>query len=159
MKIFIHSTLIEDNNRMQAGLACNIVYRIFYSATVSQYIVTCQPYVGLRNRALLGNRPVNKTSRRHDDVTQQYWNTVSTQHAVVTSHGTGVGEYRVTCFLWVRRLRNKKQAALSACTIEGFIRGTEISKQSVCGSQLYEWGLDRRQPRELWRCKACDNQW
>jgi hypothetical protein len=26
------------------------------------YIVTCQPIVGLRNRALLGNRPVNKTS-------------------------------------------------------------------------------------------------
>jgi hypothetical protein len=26
------------------------------------HIVTCQPFVGLRNRALLGSRPVNKSS-------------------------------------------------------------------------------------------------
>jgi hypothetical protein len=44
----------------------------------------------------------------------------------------------VTCFLRVRRLRNTKQAALSACTIEDFIRGTEMSKQSVFKEQSYE---------------------
>jgi hypothetical protein len=44
----------------------------------------------------------------------------------------------VTCFLRVRRLRNTKQAALSACTIEGLIRETGMSKQSVFRKQLYE---------------------
>jgi hypothetical protein len=34
-------------------------------------IVTCQPVVGLRNRALLGSRPVNKIPRSRDDVTHQ----------------------------------------------------------------------------------------
>jgi hypothetical protein len=57
--------------------------------------------------------------KQRDDVTQQYWNTVSTQKAAVTSHATGVGEHRVTCFLRVRRLRNTKQAALFADTIRG----------------------------------------
>jgi hypothetical protein len=33
------------------------------------YIVTCQPILGLRNRALLGSRPVNKIPRSRDDVT------------------------------------------------------------------------------------------
>jgi hypothetical protein len=34
--------------------------------------VTCQPIVGLRNRALLGSRPVNKIPRRRDDVTRVF---------------------------------------------------------------------------------------
>jgi hypothetical protein len=33
--------------------------------------VTCQPFVGLRNGALLGSRRVNKIPRRRDDVTLQ----------------------------------------------------------------------------------------
>jgi hypothetical protein len=37
--------------------------------------VTCQPIVGLRNKTLLGNRPVNKVPRRRGDVTQQRSNT------------------------------------------------------------------------------------
>jgi hypothetical protein len=45
--------------------------------------------------------------KQRDDVTQKYWNTVSTQQAAVTSHATGLGEYRVTCFLGVRQLHNK----------------------------------------------------
>jgi hypothetical protein len=45
--------------------------------------------------------------KQRDDVTQQYWNTVSTQKAAVTPHATGGGKYRVTCFLRVRQLRNK----------------------------------------------------
>jgi hypothetical protein len=44
----------------------------------------------------------------------------------------------VTCFMRVRRLRNTKQAALSACSIEDFIRGTGMSKKSVCKEQSYE---------------------
>jgi hypothetical protein len=35
------------------------------------YIVTCQPIVGLHNRALLGSRPVNKILRSRDNVTLQ----------------------------------------------------------------------------------------
>jgi hypothetical protein len=57
-------------------------------------IVTCQPIVGLRNRALLGSRQLNASRpstrcvavgeavsslRSRDDVTQQHWNTVPTR--------------------------------------------------------------------------------
>jgi hypothetical protein len=53
--------------------------------------VTCQPFVGLRNRALLGSRQLNasrpsmrcaavgkagSSPRSRDDVTKQHWNTV-----------------------------------------------------------------------------------
>jgi hypothetical protein len=40
----------------------------------SYNIVTCQPFVGLRN-GVSRHRPVNKVPRRHGDVTQQRWNT------------------------------------------------------------------------------------
>jgi hypothetical protein len=58
---------------------------------ITIYIVTCQPFVGLRNRALLGSRQINasrpstrcaavgeagSSPRIRDDVTQQHWNTV-----------------------------------------------------------------------------------
>jgi hypothetical protein len=42
------------------------------------------------------HQPVNKIPRRRDDVTQQYWNTVPMQHAAMTAHAPGVGEYHVT---------------------------------------------------------------
>jgi hypothetical protein len=58
-----------------------IVYFISFSRRGSfhiyVYIVTCQPIVGLRNRALLGIRPVNKISA------QTRW-----RHATVLEYGS-----------------------------------------------------------------------
>jgi hypothetical protein len=55
------------------------------------YIVTCQPIVGLRNKMLLGNRPVNKTSA------QTRW-----RHATVLEYG-----FYATCRGDVTRHRSR----------------------------------------------------
>jgi hypothetical protein len=93
----------------------------------------------LRNRSLLGSRSVNKIFRADATTSRNSIGIRFLRNMPRWRHPTtGVGEYRVTCFLRVRRLRNTKQAALSACTIENFIRGTGMSKKLVCKEQSYE---------------------
>jgi hypothetical protein len=114
----------------------------------------------------------------------------ATQQAAMTPHGSTLASKATPCKQWPDATqpppcsllrdgpRNRKQCRSYDW---GFIRGTEMSKQSVCRSQFsggvllsrsstreslevsstseqsYEWGLDRRQTREVWRCKVCDN--
>jgi hypothetical protein len=72
------------------------------------YIVTCQPFVGLRNR-VSRHRPVNKVLPRRGDVTQQRWNT-SPARGAMTSQGN------VTCVYVVAR---RRAAILSDCKGSG----------------------------------------
>jgi hypothetical protein len=71
--------------------------------------VICQPIVGLRNRALLGSRPLNASRTNTCCVTtgeamsspcravpSRTAPCVVTLQAAMTSHVTGVGEYHVT---------------------------------------------------------------
>jgi hypothetical protein len=99
------------------------------------HIVTCPPILGLGNRALLGNRPVNKTSAQTRWRHAMYSNTVSTQHAAVTSHDTGVGEYRVT-FAFPR----VTQQALTWLVAPIRIVNTPSRQQW----RSYDWGLYKR---------------
>jgi hypothetical protein len=120
------------------------------------YIVICQPIVGLRNRALLGSRPLNasRTNTRYATIEEAVFTPCRTVpcHAepnrTVRCHttsrwrhpATGVGEYRVT-FAFPRVTQHSSHLARccsDACTIEGFIRGTGMSKKSVFKKQLYE---------------------
>jgi hypothetical protein len=67
-------------------------------------------------------------------------NTVPTQHAAVTSSAKGVEEYRVT-FAFPRVTIHSSHLARCCShdrTIEGYIRGTGMSKKAVFKKQLYE---------------------
>jgi hypothetical protein len=63
-------------------------YIEYFIQPQSHNIVTCQPFVGLRNRALLGNRPVNKTSAqtRWCHATVLEYGFYATCHGDVTRH-------------------------------------------------------------------------
>jgi hypothetical protein len=130
-------------------------------AEVLIHIVTCRPTVGLRIRTLLGSRPVNtsRSNTRYATIEEVVFSPcravssrtvirVPTQHAAMTSHGTGVGEYHVT-FAFPRVTQHTPHLARccdtdratgnsNARTIEGYISGTEMSKKSVFMKQLYE---------------------
>jgi hypothetical protein len=79
-------------------------------------IVTCQPFVGLRNR-VSRHWPVNKVPRRRGDVTQQRWNTtpargrddVTRQHA--RFQGNASKHSDVTQPTWLAAARRTGQQA------------------------------------------------
>jgi hypothetical protein len=100
-------------------------------------------------QGLLGSRPVNNSrpntryattgeavSSPCRAVPSRTAPCVATQHVAMTSHATGVGEYRVT-FAFPRVTQHSSHLARycsDACTIEGFIRGTGMSKKELLSS-------------------------
>jgi hypothetical protein len=115
-------------------------YQLF---TLSERIVTCQPFVGLRNRALIGSRRLNASRR-------------STRYAVgeaVFAPCRAEQNRTERCYTAGCDDRTRQHARfqgnagkqwpdapqLSPGSYDwGFIRGTEMSKQSVCKEQSYE---------------------
>jgi hypothetical protein len=119
------------------------------------YIVTCQPIVGLRNRAFLGSRPLNASRpntryattgeavftpcravpcwaephrallrnrpRWRHTVPRSFPRQLCCKHGDLTQHSSHLA-----------------RCCSDACTIEGYIRGTEMSKKAVFKKQLYE---------------------
>jgi hypothetical protein len=100
-----------------------VCFAIQYSGffTHKQYIflfniVTCQPFVGLRN-GVSRHRLVNKVPRRRGDVTQQRWNTapargrndVTRQHARFQGNAGKHGD--VTQPTWLVAARRTGQQA------------------------------------------------
>jgi hypothetical protein len=109
-------------------------------------IVTCQPIVGLRNKALLGSRPLSasRPSTRCATVGEAGW-----RHATALKYGScATGRDDVT--LQHARFRGNvvqtqwpDATQLSPCSLLqlrlydwGFIRGTEMSKQSLFMKQF-----------------------
>jgi hypothetical protein len=103
------------------------------------YIVTCQPIVGLRNRALLGSRPLNasrpntcyaavgeagSSPRSRDDVTRTRSREISRDLRVSASDVTQPSPGSL-----LRDGPGNREQCRSYD--RGFIRGTEMSKQSV----------------------------
>jgi hypothetical protein len=128
-------------------------------------IVTCQPTVGLRNRALLGSwrlsasRPSTRCAAVSSPCRQCEPNRTVRCYTIdaMTSRNsigirflrnmprwrhpaTGVEEYRVTFAfpLVAQHSSHLARCCGDASTIEGFIRGTGMSKKSVCKEQSYE---------------------
>jgi hypothetical protein len=108
-----------------------------YLIDFPENIVTCQPIVGLRNRALLGSRPLNasrpstrcaavgeagSSPRSRDDVTQQHWNTVPAQQAAMMSHGSTLISEASPCKHSDLTQHNSHLARCCSdtCTIEDF---------------------------------------
>jgi hypothetical protein len=106
--------------------------------------VTCQPIVGLRNRALLGSRPVNKIPRRRDDVTlQEYRNVtcvyvVARRRAAILSDCNGSGRRDVTVLL-----NDAMTVARISLTQLGYISEAVSRFSSVFKEQSYESVLER----------------
>jgi hypothetical protein len=102
-------------HRIMSNKIIHLTPCVVTAAKMPHYnIVTCQPFVGLRNKTLLGNRPVNKVPRRRGDVTQQRWNmapahsrcddvtcvyVVARRWAAILSDCKGSGRHDVTVLL------------------------------------------------------------
>jgi hypothetical protein len=107
-----------------------------YLSKIHLNIVTCQPIVGLRNRALLGSRPLNasrpstccatvgeagSSPHSRDDDTQQHWNTVPAHQAAITSHGSTLVSEATPCKHsdLTQHSSHLARCCSDTCTIEG----------------------------------------
>jgi hypothetical protein len=126
-------------------ILCTFLMIIVTLKIYSHDIVTCQPIVGLGNRALLGSRPVNNSrpNTRYAIIGEAVF---SPHRALLYNRP----QWRHTASRsFPRQLRCKHgdltqhsshlaHCCSDTCTIEGFIRGTGMFKQPVFKKQLFE---------------------
>jgi hypothetical protein len=117
----------------------NCVNGIIIIIIINYYIVTCQPFVGLRN-GVSRHRPVNKVPRRRDDVTCAY--VVARRRAAILSDCKGSERRDVRVLLNNTMTVGRRPLTQLGYISEAISRFTSVPgvtvKKSVFRKQLYE---------------------